>query len=91
MSKFELGMKLRDKVTGFEGIATAKIVFLNGCVQYCLKPKLSEEEKKKGNFTEGQYIDIEQLEKIGDGITSDSKPRGGPENKGSAPDSYSGN
>ena len=29
--KIKLGIKVRDKVTGFEGIATARIKYLNGC------------------------------------------------------------
>ena len=29
-----LGKKAKDKVTGFEGIITAKVIYLYGCAQY---------------------------------------------------------
>ena len=58
-----IGQLMRCKVTGFEGIAVAKVEYLNGCVQYCLKPK-----SKDGKMLDGEYIDIQQLEKIGEGL-----------------------
>lgn len=54
----KLGDKLRDTVTGFTGIATARVEYLNGCVQFHLRPKTGE----SGKFPDGQYIDEEQLE-----------------------------
>lgn len=59
MKKFKLGTKLRCTITGFEGTAIAKCEYLNGCIQYCVKPKV----KADGKFPEGQYIDQDQLEK----------------------------
>ena len=56
----ELGQKVKDKVTGFTGIATAKIEYLNGCVQFQVSPKVSP----KNSFQEGKYIDIEQLDVV---------------------------
>jgi len=87
-NKFELGEQLKDIVTGFEGIAVARIEYLNGCVQYGIKPKLGEESKKKGDFPESQYIDVEQLERIGDGIKAERNTVGGPGDE-NAPDRYS--
>jgi len=71
--KIELGNKVRDKVTGFEGIATARVEYINKCVQYCVKPKVKED----GKMTNGEYIDIDELEIIDDGIVIESKPTGG--------------
>tara|TARA_R110002167_G_scaffold106599_6_gene273251 strand:+ start:7949 stop:8188 length:240 start_codon:yes stop_codon:yes gene_type:complete len=58
-----LGKKVKSIITGFEGIATAKIEYINGCVQYCVKPKCD----KNGLMPEGHYIDVEELEITGKG------------------------
>ena len=39
MSEIKLGDKVRDKITGFMGIAVAKTEFLNGCIQFNVLPK----------------------------------------------------
>ena len=56
--KIKLGNKVRDKVTGFEGIATARIEYINKCVQFCVKPKVKED----GKMPDGEYIDVDELE-----------------------------
>lgn len=75
MSEIKLGNKVRDKVTGFTGIATAKIEYINGCIQYCVKPKVA----KDNTMSEGEYIDIDELEVIRGGIKIKSTPSGGPQ------------
>lgn len=70
-----LGNKVKDKITGFKGIATAKVEYLNGCVQYCVKPQVS----KDGKMPEGEYIDDAQLEVIEDiSVSIGVEPDGGP-------------
>lgn len=62
----KLGQKVRDKVTGFTGIAISKIEFLNGCVQFCVKPKAATPKKGEAQkCPEGQYFDVEQLDVVG--------------------------
>lgn len=62
----ELGQKVKDKVTGFTGIATAKIKFMNGCVQFHVQSRIAVPKKgQMPKFPEGQYIDVEQLDVIG--------------------------
>ena len=53
MKKIKLGNQVKDIVTGFEGIATAKVEYLNGCIQYYVKPKIDED----GKYPSGQYLD----------------------------------
>jgi len=36
-----LGNKVRDKVSGIEGIVTGRCEYLNGCVQYCVTTKVA--------------------------------------------------
>jgi|GEM_PF-1023527 len=57
---FELGAKVKDTVTDFEGTITSRIEYLNGCIQYCVEPKLD----KDGKARKHQYIDEGQLELI---------------------------
>ena len=69
-----LGDKVRDKVTGFEGIAVAKVEYINKCIQYCVKPKVD----KDGKMPEGEYIDIDQLDVVSpESVKVETKPTGG--------------
>jgi len=72
---FKLGMRLKDKITGFMGIAIAKSEFMNGCVQYYLKARLD----KDGKVQDAVVFDSQQLEFVDDGLSSDKekKPTGG--------------
>lgn len=63
--KFKLGVRLRDKVTLFEGIATSRIEYLNGCIQYGIKPGLD----KDGKTQEAHWFDEDQIEQVNEGIT----------------------
>jgi len=69
-----LGNKVRCLVTGFAGIATARVEYLNGCVQYCITPQIS-----KGIVPESRYVDVGQLEVIGHGLVVAPRKIGGPQ------------
>lgn len=62
----QLGNEVQDKVTGFKGFAVSRVEYLNGCIQYCVKPKAGND----GKMPEGEYIDNAQLEVVGIGIFS---------------------
>jgi len=64
----KLGDKVKDVVTGYTGIATAKTEYLNGCVQMTVTPKQSAEQRKNDGYPEGIKLDIEQLKKVSDGV-----------------------
>ena len=55
--EIELGMEVKDAVTGFKGIATAMTQFLNGCERVSVDPPVD----KKGEHVEGRWFDIQQL------------------------------
>lgn len=76
----KLGKKVKDKVTGFEGIATARCEYLNGCTQYCVEPKAT----KEGAMLEAKYIDDSQLTVVSKGLNVKKKDTGG--NMPNAPD-----
>ena len=70
----ELGQYVRDEVTGFEGVATARVEYLNGCIQYCVRPRVN----KDGEMQEAHYIDDVQLVVVGKGIVIKVEADGGP-------------
>lgn len=75
MFKFKNGQRLKDKVTGFTGIVTARIEYINGCIQYCIKPSVGIDNK----MPQCEYIDQGQLEFVDDGVQVESTPTGGPQ------------
>lgn len=62
----ELGQEGRDKITGFEGVITARLTFLFGCDQYCLTPKASN-----GELKDGIYFDEGRIEITGKGVKAE--------------------
>lgn len=72
----ELGVKGRDKITGFEGIITGRAQYITGCDQYVLVPTM-----KDGKIEAAQWFDEGRIEIIGPGITAaevTAKKNGGP-------------
>ena len=63
--KIELGVEVECRVTGFRGIVTSRVEYINGCIQYCVRGKI----KKDGKYPEAEYIDGEHLKVVGKGIT----------------------
>lgn len=55
-----LGKKVKDKITGLEGIAVTECTFLNGCVQYAIQAKIG----KDGKIPDEKWIDEQQLEVV---------------------------
>lgn len=45
MKSIKLGHNYTDSVTGFSGIAIARIEYLTGCTQYQLQPKIDKDGK----------------------------------------------
>jgi hypothetical protein len=59
--KFNLGDEVKDSITGFSGIITARTQFLNGCIRYGITcTKLN----KDGIPLESEYFDEQQLELV---------------------------
>lgn len=52
-----LGMKVRDRVSGFEGVVESVSFDLYGCVQTVVKPPA-----KDGDAKDGRWFDIQRLE-----------------------------
>lgn len=58
-----LGLKAKDKITGFEGIITSKVTYFYGCDQYGIAP-----EVRDGKIGDTNYFDEGRIEIIGTGI-----------------------
>lgn len=59
-----LGKKVKDKITNFEGIATARIEYLYGCNQIGINPTVD----KDGKLREISWFDEGRVEIIGEGF-----------------------
>lgn len=66
---FKLGVKAKDRITGFEGIVTGECVYISGCDQVCLQPPVD----KEGKIPEGKWFDVQRVEVMPDAaITLDN-------------------
>jgi hypothetical protein len=69
---FKLGQKVKCRITGFTGIVTAKIEYINGCIQYCVKPPCVDNKR----LQEGEYIDWQHLEFVDEGVSIPKETKG---------------
>jgi hypothetical protein len=74
-NRIQLGSKVRCQITGFKGIVISKLEYLNGCIQYGVKPPMGKKDLK---MPECEYIDSQQLTVVGPGITLATDDTGGP-------------
>jgi hypothetical protein len=55
-------LKVKDMITGFEGIVTGHADYVTGCDQYLVQPPV--EKDKPGGFIEPRWFDEKRLEII---------------------------
>ena len=65
----ELGTKVKDSITGFEGVATGRTVYLNGCVQVLVEPPVGDD----GQPGKSHWVDEQRLD------TTSAATAGGPQ------------
>ncbi len=71
-----MGKRVRDKVTGLEGVVTGKATYITGCDQVCVQPKVD----KDGKYTEGRWIDITRVEVVDEQLAmANETPDSGPD------------
>ena len=74
----KLGSRVRDKVTGYEGITTGYCTYLYGCGQYNIIPGLQSD----GKLGESYWFDEGRIEVVGSGINPEevkADKNGGPQ------------
>lgn len=62
------GKKATDKITGFTGIITAKALYMYGCAQYLVTPKVDKDGKRQ----DGEWFDEGRVEIAGEEINPES-------------------
>lgn len=74
-NKVSLGDKVKDSVTGFEGIVVAETLFLNGCTRIGVQ----SDKLKDGLPTDAQWFDAPQLTLVTAKVTpTGNRNTGGP-------------
>lgn len=73
--EIKLGQKVRDKLTGFEGTAVCRTVWLHGCVRIGIQPFGTDE---KGSPKDCHSFDEPQVEVLEPEAPPIAKPRHGP-------------
>jgi len=53
----QLGQKVKDRLTGFEGIASGRCEYLTGCAQVLVQPSVDS----KGTWVESRWLDDPRL------------------------------
>lgn len=72
MEEIKLGDRVKDTITGFEGIATGHIKYITGCDQFSVKPTKLD---KDGLPIKTYWFDVLRLKKIEEKV-SEIKPEG---------------
>ena len=62
-----LGLEVKDKITGFTGIVTARINYLTGCDRYAVTPPVD----KDGKVRDGEWFDEGRLMILSQGISEE--------------------
>lgn len=75
MSKeIELGDVVRDKITGFTGVAIGRTKWIHGCERITIQPQ----ELKEGKPIDSHTFDLPQLELVTKAVAETTGKTGGP-------------
>jgi len=61
MSDIKLGSVVKDMISGFKGIVTAKSIYLNGCERILVEPQMLKDD---GSLINGVWFDVQQIEVV---------------------------
>jgi hypothetical protein len=73
-----LGCEVKDTVTGFQGIATAKIEYLYGCIWF----EVESQQLQDGKPIEGIFFDEKRLVEVDSPADAESPQKSPPERGG---------
>lgn len=60
----KLGIKAKDRITGFTGVVTGYCQYISGCHQALLTPEVDD----KGGHRDGHWFDVQRLEQSGEDV-----------------------
>jgi hypothetical protein len=73
----ELGDRVKDKISGFEGVATGIADYISGCRQIAVSPKVSADNKlEDGRWFDDDRLDVMEKQAV---TLKDRKRDGGPQ------------
>jgi len=65
MNRIALGDEVQCIVTNFKGIATGRCEYLNGCVQYSVRPPVNKDNKRQDAiWIDEEQLKVTELEKV---------------------------
>jgi len=75
--EYSLGDRVRDKLTGFEGVVLSRTDYMTGCFHYGVQPEMLTAEGKQPDWEwiDGTYLEIVDDEYANDAVAGTS---GGP-------------
>ena len=73
--EFELGSKVKDKITGFKGIVIARTCWLNNCNTYGVR----SQKLKDGKIQDVEWFDEPQLKIVKQEVFKARRSTGGPD------------
>lgn len=62
--KIVLGNRVKDKVSDFEGIATTRLEYIDGKIEFGVMPRAN----KHNEYPKSVYLPSNQLQKVDDGV-----------------------
>ncbi len=71
-----LGFTVRDRITGFQGVATGRTLYLNGCVRYTVEGRVQDDGKLPVEWFDEARLEIVEKDKAPS--TGDDESPGGP-------------
>ncbi|MFL5327383.1 MAG: hypothetical protein ACJ8C4_00580 [Gemmataceae bacterium] len=70
----ELGIRVKDKITGFVGVVTGFVQYISGCNQVLVAPPVD----KDGKRIDSEWFDVQRLERVDDSkVTLDNADHAG--------------
>lgn len=77
--EFDLGQQVEHKITGFSGTVMGQALYYSGCIQYLVKPRMSEEDQKSNKIPDGEWLDEATLVALDQSAHEPAKVVGGPQ------------
>lgn len=64
MFAIQLGSKVRDDITGFEGIVTGRADYITGCRQYLITPKGTKTKRNDSSWFDEDRLRVLSVKKV---------------------------
>lgn len=62
--EFEMGSKVKDKVSGMRGVVIGRADYISGCNQYLMQPDATKQQVKDNTKSDSMWFDGPRLESV---------------------------